>query len=292
MDFSQTLIRCSSLAKIMSEPQEGRAISPTQLERITELQQKGITKPLTQKQSQELTLLITKRDNPQEPELSLVCKTELVDSYLKERFNRRSVNKDKMIKFTEKGKMVEQDSIDLLSMLDNRIYHKNGERINNRWISGEVDIFEGEEIISATKVIDIKSSWDFESFMLNILAPLNKTYWWQMQGYLALTGARIGEICYCLVNTPQPLINDEKRRLFYSMGVPTEESLEYTMKADLLEYNMKYDDIDPRLRVMRFKVEADDQAIAKVYERVEKCRRWLTEISKIHDNLSIFTVNI
>lgn len=267
----------------MSDPVGGKGISDSQLKRLAELEMKWPN--LTTKMEQERLSLIAKRDFPEEPDLSLTCKTELIDTYLQAVMGRRSVNKDMMIKFTEKGKMVEQDAIDMLSLIDGKPYTKNGERISNDYISGEVDIFEGPVIREANKVIDIKSSWDAESFMMNMLSPLNTAYVSQMKGYLALTGAKEGEVVYCLVNTPESLINDEKRRLFYRMNVATEENIEYKMQADLLEYNMTFDDIDPNMRVMRFKVQADPAYMQKVYIRVEKCRKWLQEAFEIHKKM-------
>lgn len=268
----------------MAEPKDGASLTEKQVELLDELQKKMEAGKITDKQMATLGELHIRRLKP--PELSATCKSELISTYLFMKFNRRAVSRRQMVvRYMEKGKSVEQDSIDMLSMVDNKIYSKNGERISNDYISGEVDIFEGPEIRKATKVIDIKSAWDSETFMLNMIGDLNQAYWWQMQGYLALTGAPVGEIVYCLVSTPETLINDEKRRLFYAMGVVTDEDPEYRVNADLLEYDMQYDDIDPRLRVIRFPVEKDDSAMLKVYARVEKCREWLSEVDKTHNKL-------
>src|ERR1700690_153616 len=267
MDFSKTLIRCSSIHKIMADPMGAKPFSDVQLARMKELQLRHAdalnekAKPLTDKMLAELDDLLNKRNNPRPPELSLTTKTELIDIYLFEKFGLRSLDKDKMIMYTEKGKMVEEDSINLLASQDKTIYFKNTERFNNEFITGEPDI------ILDDKIIDVKSSWDAESFMRKILGSLDPTYYWQMQGYMALKQSPKAQVCYCLVDTPESLINDEKRRLFYSMGVATDQDPIYQMLAQSIEHNMKFSHIEPRLRVMRFNVNRDDSAIEKIYER-------------------------
>lgn len=293
MDFSKTLIRCSSISKIMAEPIESRGMTPTQDSRLEELQlkhdawgnhkgnAKGGIRPLTDKQLVELAVLREKKNNPPLPELGKTAIDELTDIYLREKYGIISPDKDKMIKYTEKGKLVEEDAITLLALVDGKMYYKNGERVNNDYISGEPDIWEGEHIRNADKIIDIKSSWDAKSFQKSKRSKINPTYWWQMQGYMGLTGAQWAEVCYCLVNTPMKLINDEKRRLLWSGDYVTDEDPIYKAKCELLEHSMTFDHIPRINRIVKFRIQRDDDAINRVYERVKICRNWLQETDNL-----------
>ena len=275
----------------MSDEQGSKPITEKQLADLEKLELKaqkyadGLGKPLTDNQAIDLLELTTKRDNPPEPKLGDGAISYLVGLYADLKYGKKTVStKERYVKYTVKGNLVEKDAIDLLSFIDDKIYEKNGKRITNDYLSGTLDIFEGESITNANHVIDIKSSWDLESLIRSKMRPINKLYWAQMQGYLALTGAKTGELCYLLVNTPEVLIMDEKRRLMYSMNVATDEDPEYLKKAAKLEFSMTFDDLPVNRRIARFPVERDDDFIEKAYKRVELCRKWLVELDYLQEN--------
>ena len=97
-------------------------------------------------------------------------------------------------------------------------------------------------------------------------------------GYMWLTGATRATVAYCLVNTPEMLISDEKRKLMYKMGALTTESPEYVTACEELERNMVYDDIPLNKRVFTFDVLRDNDAIESIKIKVEKAREFLTQI--------------
>lgn len=164
----------------------------------------------------------------------------------------------------------------MLSRIDSQTYTKNDKRFKNEYLTGEPDI------IINDKIIDIKSSYDFATLLSNIGKPLNSLYEYQVLGYMALTGATEAEICYCLVNMPQEMINSEKKRIFYALNATTEESPEYLRQISKLENNMSFDEIPIQERLVRFPVQRDEEAINKIYKRVEACREWLKEFDKFH----------
>lgn len=240
-DFSKTLIRCSAIGKIMTEPKEKAAKDAG--------------------------------------ELSKTAKSYLKELYIQEKWG---ISKDIQNKFTDKGKMVEEDSLTMLALLDKKYYLKNEERLTNDYLTGEPDIFDGDDVRNARYIIDAKSSWDAWTFIGKLGEPIDKDYWWQLQGYFALTNANEGEVSYCLISTPQQIIEDEKKRLFYKMNVATEENADYEAACDELENAMTFDHIPLHLRRIRFPVKRDDLAIQSIYDKVEKCRVYLQEIEKMH----------
>jgi hypothetical protein len=212
--------------------------------------------------------------------LSDGCKSYLATVYAYEKYKKWSTTKDKGNKFTNKGLMVEGDSIVMLSKLDGNIYEKNESVIENDYIKGTPDIIYGDD----RYVIDVKSSWDIESFLSNLSSGLPNEYWWQLQGYLHLCDSKIGEVSFCLVNTPEILLNDEKYRLFRKMDCATELNQAYLEACEELVNNMTFDDIPESERRIRFIVERDDDEFKRVYKRVKLCRECLSEIENLHIN--------
>lgn len=212
-------------------------------------------------------------------DLSETAKAYLIKVYIKEKYFREY---DVVTKYMEKGKTVEQDSILLFAKLEQKMFHKNEYRLNNGIISGTPDLFEGESIDQASAIWDIKSSWNLETFAANISKPLNKDYFYQIQAYYWLTGATTGGIAYCLVNTPESIINDEKYRLLKQMDVISEEDPGFARAAAKLEHNNIFDDIPIEERCLKFLVPRDEEVIARIPEKVQKCRTFLQEFQEKH----------
>jgi hypothetical protein len=152
---------------------------------------------------------------------------------------------------------------------------------------GTPDIVVRDEAGNATKIIDIKSSWDGASLLANLGQPLNSNYFYQVQGYMALTGATEAEIAYCLVSMPDEIINSEKKRIYYLMNPATEDNADYKKAVERLENNMTFGDIPETERIIKFKVPRDEQVIENMYQKVQQCRQWLAEFEEMHTKINI-----
>jgi len=245
MNWSDTLIRCSSIGNLMTEPKDKAAKDAG--------------------------------------ELSKTAKTHLKNVYIQEKYGRE---KDIVTRQMQKGIEVEEDSITLLSRVQKKMLYKNEERLYNDYITGLPDIFEGKSIHESDSITDIKSSYDLFTFMSNIGEPLDSSYYYQLQGYMALSGAKIAYIAYCLVNTPAHIIESEKYYLLKKMDVISEESPEFIKEAMKIDKNMTFDDIPKEERVLIFTVERDDLIISKIYNKVLKAREYLREFEQIHTNFN------
>ena len=207
--------------------------------------------------------------------LSETAKTHLVDIYVRERYGRQT---DISTKYTEKGLMVEEDSITLYCRIQRKFLKKNEQMVENPFIKGTPDLYEGIDILAADKITDIKSSWDLFTFSRVRTKEINDQYWWQLQGYMWLTGAKTATLAYCLINTPEILINDEKRRLLWKMGVVSEEDRTYKEACEELERSMVFDDIPMNERIISFQIDRDEDAIASIPVKVIKGRNFLREL--------------
>lgn len=114
-------------------------------------------------------------------------------------------------KYTEKGLEVEQDGIHLLNTVKTKLYRKNQTRFENGLITGMPDI------VTSDSIIDIKSCFDFSTFLKK--KEIEKDYFWQLCGYCALTGKKKGAIAYTLNNTPFHLILNEFTSRYYKNGL-------------------------------------------------------------------------
>lgn len=205
-------------------------------------------------------------------ELSETAKTHCVDVYVSAKYGRQT---DISNRYVEKGLMVEEDGITLFSRINKTFYKKNKDLVQNPFLKGTPDLYTGKDILAAETIIDIKCSWDLFTFSRVRAKEVNDNYWWQLQGYMALTGAKSATLAYCLINTPEVLINDEKRKLLWKMGVVSEENESYQEACEELERSMIFDDIPMHERLIEFKIERDDVAIELMYERVKRARNFL-----------------
>jgi hypothetical protein len=289
-DFSTTLMRCHALGQIMTEPR-GKTNAEKYSDAIEELKSEEIKydampnkmlKTASNKMEKivRLQLLIEELAKiKDEIQLSETCKTYLIQSYVLSKYGRvREITTKQMVK----GTISEDDSILLFSALEGRIYNKNTKRISNDYISGTPDLFDTEDILNCNEIIDIKSCWDIFTFLSNVPDPEKDMYYWQLQGYMALTGAKIGTIAYCLVNTPDSIIEGEKYQLLRRMDVVTEEDPSYQKEVQLLLANRYFDDIDMSERLLTFSIDRNDEDILKIYKKVEKCREFLAEFEEMH----------
>ena len=118
-------------------------------------------------------------------------------------------DEDLSFNMVEKGRIVEQDSIDLYNSYNFTSYVKNTERKNSELITGECDIDDMENSL----IIDIKSSWSKATHPYQ-LKPGGKTaYEWQLLAYMHLWDRNQAELAHCLVDTPYELIGYEDENL-------------------------------------------------------------------------------
>jgi len=153
-------------------------------------------------------------------------------------------------KYTDKGLQIEDQSIELYNAVFFTNHKKNTERKTNDWITGECDI------ITPTKVTDIKSSWSLATFPATVLAGRDKGYEWQLRAYMWLWDVDEAEIAYCLVNTPDELIGHEPQELHF------------------------VDHITQELRVTRVPYARDKALEDKIAARVEEANRYMDAMVK------------
>jgi hypothetical protein len=148
---------------------------------------------------------------------------------------------------------------------------KNEQGYENDYITGTPDV------ITKYLLADIKCSWDGTTFPLFDTELKNKDYYWQLQGYMWLTGLEQAELVYCLMDTPHQIVEDEVRRAHWKAGI-IDEDLDL---REAVQSQHTFDHIPNNLRIKRFIVERDEQAIEQIKEKVELCRNYYEQLKSI-----------
>jgi hypothetical protein len=180
-------------------------------------------------------------------------------------------------KFFEKGLFEEESGITLLNqtLYKNSLVLKNKERKENDFIHGEADC------IKDGIVYDIKNAWDCFTFEK---AELTHNYKWQLVGYAWLWGLDKARLFYCLNNTPEHLILDEERMLFYKGNYGTFENQDYVNDCFDLRKKHTHDNKPLQERFKCFDVEVLESDIESLKQSVVKAREYMNELFEIRNN--------
>jgi len=194
--------------------------------------------------------------------LSQTAKTYVEEQVLQSKYG---IVKTFNSRYTDKGNLVEDESIKLASdVLDLGFLYKNDEHFTNDWVMGTPDV-NTDDIL-----LDVKSSWDATTFPFFATEIPNKDYFFQLQGYMELVGKTDALLVYCLINTPEDMVQDEIRRAHWNAKLLEEDQ-------ELIEQVTKrhnFDHIPDNRRVKFFEVKRDDEVIEQIKERVELCREY------------------
>jgi hypothetical protein len=245
---------------------------------------------LTEKMQLEYTALCEKELNGTKVILSDTAIEYLMEAYAWEVHGRRS-SKDRMeLQQLKKGKLAQTASVELLTVVDGLMYKENieKERIYNEFLSGEVDAYLGESLQNMSIVVDLKNSFDEPSFLKKINTGLDNGIEEQVQGYMDI-GQCEGYIVHALVNMPEVMRLEEKRRLFYNSPGEyiSEESPSFLEKWSQIERDMTFDDIPHHQRIFKIKIEPFSESYRqKLYDRVKICREWLSNFHEQYQKLN------
>lgn len=191
--------------------------------------------------------------------LSETTKSFLREVYIKEKYG-RDRSYQTISKYTQKGTMVESDSLELVGQVSEKTLFKNLKTLENDFVIGTPDV------ILDDLIIDIKSSWDLWTFAEVTREKAVADYGWQIFAYLWMAGKTQGRLAYALVNTPEMLITDEIYRLSFKMS---------EKEAEQARINFEFSDIAPTERVKFFDIEFDAGAVEQVKTRITACREYL-----------------
>lgn len=249
-------IRASSLGKIMSDDAKNK-ITEKQLLTLEGLLSKV---KLTEKQAELRDVLLLKRDA--KPELSKGAKTYIQELWLEDNYG---IKQEISSKYIDKGNQVESLSIKLAELTtDLGELYKNEEYFENDYVKGTPDV------ITESHVIDVKSSWSASTFPFFDEVLTNKNYEWQLKAYCWLTNIHKAYLSYCLVPTPEILIQDEIRKVSWKRG---EIEISQETEDQVREFH-NLEKIDIWNRIKSFEVTLSGDDIKKMKEKVILAREY------------------
>ena len=193
------------------------------------------------------------------------------ESYLKLWVLEQVFNRKKMIstKYMVKGNIMEDYGIDRIgAWLEIPDAVKNEQHFEDEFMTGTPDLLSGD------MVIDLKSSWDFTTFPYFDTECPNSDYYWQLQGYMHLTGKKSAKLIYVLSDTPLHLIESECKSYCWKTGKMFEDVI-----ADFV-HRMTYNDIMPHEKIRIFDIERNDEDIQRIIERVKLCREFINNLKR------------
>ncbi len=274
IDWNKFKCRCSAILKMMSNSRSNPLLTEKQVVRLSELENK---ETLTETMRREMAELLVKKDNGKKIILSDSCIEYLMEVYAWETEGMIPVGKEAIDNLTtRKGREAEKEAIALVSIHDGELYLEHKDRIENDFLSGQIDCYLGDDVLSAKTVVDIKNSWDYPTFLKKINTGLENGQEEQLQGYGDITGSKELYVANCLITASEEIISEMKYRVANRMGALTQESPEFVEEWAKWERSMRFTHMKPQSRVSKIKVESFSEIRRQqVYDRVKICREWL-----------------
>jgi hypothetical protein len=188
-------------------------------------------------------------------------------------FNEFGIDKFVTSKHIEKGIINEAASLEMVKRVTGweMDLDKPKKRLVNSWVIGEPDVLDNGYLI------DVKNSWDGTTFPWFETEVPNKTYEYQLQTYMWLSGYTHSFLIYTLTSAPEHMVYKEAEKIAYNLhplpkyiGKSLDEMLEIGEK--LARQQLVFDDIPESKRIKTFRIERNETIIEEVKKRVEDAR--------------------
>ena len=286
INFNNWKARCSSLSLVCSESRSSAQLTANQIEELDKLNSLGV---LTTKQQERMAYLELKAEKAKELMLSDSYLTYLMDEYALETRGMIKICNDFEGLQMINGTLVEAESLITLIQATRKCYIPNindegkQDTVENSFLKGKPDAYFGKSLQEAEEIPDIKSSFDYPTFLKKINTPIIKANRFQVAGYMLITGAKIGFIADCLSNTHQTVVESLKWKLLKKLeGVAlTEESPEFKEQWEVIERSTNFDKLTPKEKVFKKEIEAfSSDEVDFIYDQVQKGRDFL---NKFHE---------
>ena len=199
-------------------------------------------------------------------QLSKTAQTYIQELVLEHKYG---IKKEYSSRYTDKGNQCEEQSIDLANgVLDVGFIYKNEDSFENDYITGTPDVN------TDSVLLDVKTSWDGTTFPWFEDDVPNKDYYYQLQGYMWLTGKDEALLVYCLINTPFEIVESEVRRAHWN-EYQIDENEEIRQRV---EARHVFDHIPREKRVKAFKIAKDEAVIEAIKEKIEIAREYYNQL--------------
>lgn len=282
-DFKDFTISCSQIASLMGTEKHNTPPTDNQVKKLLSIIGRDYNE-LSESMKHTAKEIMSKFIDYEPNKPSNRILSEIVLIYCYEFYGKGKVAKgnDSPLQLA-KGSIAENESIRLLSKIDGVDYQKNEKSYKNKWFNGIPDIIVLNKSGNVSKVIEIKTSYDLPSFILNKYNEERKQNVMQIMGYMDLLGCQEGEIVHCLPDMPKQIVDLEKRRLEERYKTLQLDQLDIDSKLNQAISSMEYSEIPDELRVFRRKITKNALTMKYVKSRVTASKKW---IKSIHDTFT------
>ena len=238
---------------------------------------------LTAKQKDRIAELEEKRSGMSQP-IPEGAKSELIAIFNEKLYGKRykPVLKPPVAQL-ERGKSSERDAASLILEVFNMAIFKDKSPKSNDYLKCNIDAINAPTLEKATKIIEIKSSYDLLDFNKKLKSQPTKNEYLQVQGMLAVTGKDEAEIISVLTEFTQDEIDAQKVILFDKMCPDGNITDRFIDKWSHAEKCLRFLDVPKERRIISHLIKRDNELIQKIYRRVEDCRMWLESYKDEYD---------
>lgn len=210
-------------------------------------------------------------------ELSETTKTYLHELWL---YNHYGFRKEVLTKEILKGRLCEPDARTLCDkVIGGQFRIRFTDILKERGIKYlQDDYFTGTpDVVQEVDgyVEDIKCSYTIDTFHM---CELTDNYYYQGQVYMHLLGIHNYRLNFCLVKTPEQIIQEEIKGWYFKFGC-NEENPDYIEATKQIEQNHNIDKVELKDRVKTFNFPYDPDVIKKLKFQVEKARNYYNTIT-------------
>lgn len=280
INWDEFKVRCSAISDVLSEAKSNPTLTEKQEKKLA-LYRKEVDagKILSQKQTAQMIELEGKEANKNKLVLSDSCISYLMTEYAWITEGMIPVGKEQLnLVAAKKGSMTEIAGILLLAQVDGIEYRIHKDRIYSEFLSGEIDAYAGENVMTADIIVDNKSSYDYPTYLIKLHKPVEREHDLQVKGYMDITGARTGFVSHALIDLPDSLIEEARWALTRRLGAATPESPEVLEVWPKWIRSMRFGHMPAHKRVHKINIEPFTEfEKQKLYDKVKVCREWLND---------------
>ena len=222
--------------------------------------------------------------------LSVTAKGYIQELFLEREYG---IKKEFWSRYTDKGIAVEKDSIRLANevldwgLTEDYIDFGGQEYFSNEWIHGATDV------CTDWILADVKSCWSGTTYPWfnndkkeqdEIKKIISKDYFYQMQGYMWLTGHDKCHLAFTLIDTPENMILDEIRREHWKQDSYWQGDENHEI-VDFVRSKHSFKHIPKSRRVTNFIINKDEAALESIKSKVLEVRAYYEELKTEENNL-------
>ena len=161
---------------------------------------------------------------------------------------------------------------------------KNTHHFTDAFFTGTPDA------ITPDTVEDVKTAFSLRTF-LQVKEP-SKLYFAQLQVYMELVGLNQARLIWCLVPTPEVIVERLEKRILAKYGWD-EENKQYIEAAKQIRFNHigLVESLPAEKRIKVFTFERDEAYLEELKFRVEKAREYYNELTEHFKEHGFFEVS-